>query len=633
MLLRRIPAVMLPLCCYPLYAAEEPTELSPIIVTATRTAQTADQTLASVTVITREEIERRQVKSVQEVLRGVPGLGVTNSGGLGKTSSVFLRGTESDQVLVMIDGLRIGSATLGTAAFEDIPIDQIERIEVVRGPRSSLYGSEAIGGVIQIFTRKGGGALKPEFSAGGGSHATYKLYGGLSGGGERGWFNLSASRLDAAGFNACSSTVTNPGGCFTFEPDDDGYTNNAGSAQIGYRFENGLEVDAHLIQVEGENEFDQTDDFDPITFAPLEFFHNRTDFLQQTVGGKLRFSPLARWQVTLAGGRSLDELDTVNNPASTDVFDTQRQSASLQNDITLAPDHLLTTGFDYYKDLLESNLAFTETSRDNKAGFAQYQGAFNDLDWVLGVRHDANQRFGNETTGNVALGYSFGPPLRLTAGWGRAFKAPTFNDLYFPGFGNPNLDPERSESVELGANGTVVGVRWSLNGYYTKLDDLIGIISVPFSPEFPFGIRAANVEEARILGLEAVASTQILGWDIAANLSFIDPEARGEGPNKDNVLPRRAEQMFRFDLDRRFGRFSFGATVYGEGRRFDDLENTRRLAGYVLVDLRAGVEIYKGLFLEGKVGNLLDKEYETADFFNQDDTNLFVTLRYQPDAL
>ncbi|MGH8472508.1 MAG: TonB-dependent receptor domain-containing protein, partial [Gammaproteobacteria bacterium] len=390
---------------------------------------------------------------------------------------------------------------------------------------------------------------------------------------------------------------------------------------------------AHLLHVEGANEFDQTDDFDPVTFAPMEFFHNRTDFLQQTVGGKLRFSPLERWQMTLVGGRSLDELDSVDNPASTDVFDPERQSASFQNDITLAPDHILTAGFDYYKDLVESNLAFTETSRDNKAGFAQYQGAFNDLDWVLGVRHDDNQRFGNETTGNVALGYSFGPPLRLTAGWGRAFKAPTFNELFFPGFGDPNLDPERSENVELGANGTVVGVRWSLNGYYTKLDDLIGFISVPFSPEFPFGIRAANVDEARILGLEAVASTELFGWDIAANLSLLEPEVRGAGPNKGNVLPRRAEQMFRFDIDRRFGRFSVGTTVYGEGRRFDDLENTRRLAGYVLVDLRAGVELYKGLFLEGKVGNLLDKEYETADFFNQDDTNLFVTLRYQPDAL
>jgi vitamin B12 transporter len=487
--------------------------------------------------------------------------------------------------------------------------------------------------VIQIFTRRGGGALKPEWSAGGGSHASYKLSGGLSGGGERGWFNLNASRLDSAGFNACSGDPLSFRGCGTFEPDDDGYTNDAGSARFGYRFENGLELDAHLLHAEGENEFDQVDAFDPNTFAPIESFHNSSTFVQQTVGGELRFSPLAPWRVTVAGGRSLDELDSRNNPASTDVFDTERQSASLQNDFTLAPEHLLTVGFDYYNDRVDSTTAFTETSRDNKAGFTQYQGALESLDWVLGVRHDDNERFGGETTGNVALGYGFGPALRLTAGWGRAFKAPTFNDLYFPGFGNPDLDPERSESVEAGANGTLGGVKWSLTGYYTDVDDLIGIASVPVSPAFPFGIRAANVDQARIYGLEAVASTRVLGFDINANLSLLDPENRADGPNKGNVLPRRAEQMFRLDLDRAFGRYTAGLTVYGEGRRFDDVENTRRLAGYVIVDLRAGVRLYPDLFLEGKIGNLLDREYQTAEFFNQDDTNLFVTLRYSPGTL
>ncbi len=594
------------------------TDLEPLVVTATRTPQTADETLASVTVITRQEIERRQVQSVQEVLRGVPGLGVTNSGGLGKATSVFLRGTNSDHVLVLIDGIRVGSATFGRTAFQLIPIDQIERIEVVRGPRASLYGSEAIGGVIQIFTRKGGGALRPRFSAGGGSHATYQLAGGISGGGDQGWFNLGASRIDTRGFNACSSTVAQPGGCFTFEPDDDGYTNNAGSARFGYRFDNGLELDARLLHAEGNNEFDSRSE-------------NEDDFVQQAVSGEIRFSPASFWDVTILGGRSLDESESFKaGIEKRSIFDTERQSALFQNDFTLAPGHVLTVGFDYYNDLIESTEKFAETSRDNKAGFGQYQGAFDGLDWVLGVRHDDNEQFGGETTGNVALGYSFGPPLRLTVGWGRGFKAPSFNDLFFPGFGDPNLDPEESESFEVGARGTLAGVRWSLNGYYTAIDELIGFRP---DPTALFGIRAVNVDEARILGLEAVASTRILGWDIAANLSLIDPENRGEGPNKGNVLPRRAEQMFRLDLDRRYGRFSAGLTVYGKGRRFDDLGNTRRLAGYMLVDLRAGVELYKDLFLEGKVGNLLDKEYETADFFNQDDTNLFLTLRYQPDAL
>lgn len=251
----------------------------PIIVTATRTARTVDETLASVTVITREEIERRQVQSAQEVLRGVPGLGIANTGGLGKTTSVFLRGTESDHVLVLIDGIRVGSATLGTTQFQLIPIDQIERIEIVRGPRASLYGSEAIGGVIQIFTRKGGGALRPQFRAGGGSHATYQLAGGISGG-DHGWFNLGASRIDTSGFNACSSTPAQRRGCFTFEPDDDGYTNNAGSARLGYRFENGLELDARLLHAEGNNEFDGRS-------------VNEEGYVQQAVSGQIRFSPTA----------------------------------------------------------------------------------------------------------------------------------------------------------------------------------------------------------------------------------------------------------------------------------------------------------------------------------------------------
>jgi vitamin B12 transporter len=306
----------------------------PIIITATRTAQTIDDILASVTVITREEIERRQSNSVQDVLRGVPGLGVTNNSGLGKRSSVFLRGTNSDHVLVLTDGMRVASATAGTAAFEDIPIDQIERIEIVRGPRASLYGSEAIGGVIQIFTRKGGGALKPSFSAGDGSHGTYKISGGVSGGGDRAWFNLSASHLDTDGFNACrGQPFPAGGGCFTFEPDDDGYRNTSGAARAGYRFENGAEIEGHLLHAEGENEFDQADNPPDLD---QEFFHNFSDTVEQVVGGKLRFSPLVDWDVTMEGGRALNDLDSINNPSSTDVFNTERHSISLQNDFSLS---------------------------------------------------------------------------------------------------------------------------------------------------------------------------------------------------------------------------------------------------------------------------------------------------------
>lgn len=265
---------------------------APVIVTATRTAQTTDETLASVSVITRADIERLQARSMEDLLRGIPGLNIANSGGPGKQTSFFLRGTEADHVLVLIDGIKAGSVTSGTTSFENLPLDQIDRIEIIRGPRSSLYGSEAIGGVIQIFTRKGGGKLKPSLSMGGGSYRSINGSVGLSGGGEKGWFNLNASGIGTRGFNACTGSES--AGCFITEPenDKDGYRNLAGTLRAGYRFDNRLEVDAHLLHSAGETQFDGS-------------FINRSKVIQQTFGGSLRYSPFAFWHLNMTGGVAL----------------------------------------------------------------------------------------------------------------------------------------------------------------------------------------------------------------------------------------------------------------------------------------------------------------------------------------
>ena len=272
-----------------------------VIVTATRTPQTADAALASVTVITRKDIERQQARSVQDLLRGVPGVSIANSGGAGKNTAVFMRGTESSHVLVMIDNIKVGSATSGTTAFENIPIDQIERIEIVRGPRSSLYGSEAIGGVIHIFTRKGdtSGGFKPNFNFGGGSFGTLEGSVGLSRGWKQGWFNMTASGIGTRGFNACNGTSN--AGCFvdTTDPtlyDRDGYRNVAGSMRAGYRFQNGLEIDGSFMQSAGKTEFDGS-------------IANRGTLMQQVFGGTARYSPTDFWRINLIGGRSREDTD------------------------------------------------------------------------------------------------------------------------------------------------------------------------------------------------------------------------------------------------------------------------------------------------------------------------------------
>lgn len=586
------------------------TELDPINVTATRTARTADQSLASVTVISRQDIERQQAHSVQDLLRGVTGISLANSGGAGKATSVFLRGSESDHVLVLIDGVKVGSATLGTTAFQDLPVAQIERIEIVRGPRSSLYGSEAIGGVIQIFTRKGGGPLRPFFSIGGGSDQRIDATAGISGGGERGWFNLGASGIDTAGFNACNGRPSPGGaGCFTTEPDRDGYRNLSGSLRAGYRFANGLELDAHALHTASDNEFDGS-------------FVNESESVQQVLGGTLRFTPAAAWQVTLAAGRSRDASDNFKDGVFKTRFDTERRTLSLQNDVAIAADHLLTLGADYQDDRITSTTAFAVRSRDDAGLFTQYQGVFGAHDLQLSLRRDDNEQFGGHTTGGVAWGVALGKALRLTLSYGTAFKAPSFNELYFPGFGNPALQPETSRSSELGLSGTPTWGRWSLNAFETRIDDLIAFDATLFAPN--------NIDQARIRGLEAVLGAQLRGWDLAANISLLDPENRSSGTQNGNSLPRRARQSLRFEVDRQFDRYALGVTLLAAGRRYDDLANSRELDGYATVDLRAAYSLTTDWHLQARIENLFDQDYETAAFFNQPGRGLYVTLRYQP---
>jgi vitamin B12 transporter len=604
--MRYLPAACLLLGVHASYAQD--TTLDPVIVTATRTAQTVDETLASVTVITREEIERRQALSVQDVLRGVAGLTIANSGGLGKATAVFLRGTEPDHVLVLVDGIRIGSATLGTAPFQEIPSVQIERIEIVRGPRSSLYGSEAIGGVIQIFTRKGNGPRTPWFSVGAGNDQTYQVAAGLSGGGAHHWYNASLSALDTEGFNACRGQPS-VGGCLTLEPDDDGYRNLSSALRAGYRSHNGTEIDVHWLHAESENEFDGSD-------------VNESTSVQQVLGSRLRFSPAELWQVMLVAGRSWDESDNFLNGSFKSRFDTERDVASLQNDIAVGADHLLTLGIDYEDERVDSTTAFAMTSRANKGIFVQHQGVLGPRDIQLALRYDDNEQFGRHATGGLALGYTFVKDKRFMASYGTAFRAPTFNELYFPGFGNPDLEPEESQSIELGVRGAQVWGNWSFNAYQTEVDDLIAFDAATIAP--------VNIDSARIRGLEAIVSAIVSGWVLSLDLTLLEPENRSSDPHRGKVLPYRAEQTLRIDLDRNFRRYRLGATLFGEGRRYDDLANTRALGGYATLDLRAEYALAKDWRLQGRLGNLFDKDYETAVFFNQPGRTLFLTLHYQP---
>ena len=592
----------------PAFADAAATDLDQVVVTAARTAQTQDQALAAITVIDRAEIERLQPASVAGLLSGRAGISLANNGGPGKATSVFLRGTESDHVLVLVDGIKLGSATSGGASLQDIPAEQVERIEIVRGPFSSLYGSEAIGGVIQIFTRKPHGAFSPNASIGVGSQNTQRVSAGIGGRGSDaqrgGWYAINAAHQDTDGINAYRGTRN-------FDPDRDGYRNTSLTLQGGYRFNEQWDADLRAFRAEGRNEYDGS-------------ANDVADIVQQVVGGRVRYAPTNRVKFTAGAGTSADLSDNYLRGVYSSTFDTRREVASLQADLGIGPG-LLTLGFDWLHDEVDSNTDYERDRRINRGAFGQWQQDFGAQSLQASVRRDDDSQFGGQTTGSVLWGWNFTDALRLSASYGTAFKAPTFNELYFPGYGNPALGPETSRSFELGLRGEHGWGTWSINAFDTEIDDMIAFDSSLGD----FG-GPNNIDRARIQGVEAVVGTELAGWDLRTSLTWLDPRNDGDNANHGNVLPRRARRSGRVDADRRFGHFSVGASVTGAGERYDNLTNTTRLAGYGLADLRAGFAFNDTWSVQASVDNVFDKRYETAALYNQPGRTWLLTLRYQP---
>lgn len=588
------------------------------VVTATRTT-TPLVAIASTSVITREDIERSQAQSLPDMLRGLAGVQIVSNGGRGKSTSLYLRGSTEKQVLVLIDGIKVGSATSGTAALQDIPLALVERIEVVRGPRSSLYGSEALGGVIQVFTRRAAGqGFKPYLALGAGSRSSYNGSAGLAGAGDNGWFNLGVSSEDTDGINARAYRPSAPK---AYEADADGYRNLSGSLRGGYRFANGLELDGSWLQSSIHS------DQDLRTSSGKTGHYGYADGEQQVLGGRARFAPLEPWAVTLQAGHSEERSDNFRDDDFYSRFDTERDTLGWQNDLRLSEEQLLTLGYDYQQDRIDTSDDYAEDSRDNHGYYAQYQLRAGRHGLSAGLRRDDNQQFGEHDTGNLGWSYDLSDSLTLSAAYGTAFRAPTFNDLYYPASastaGNPDLKPEKSENYELGLRGVAGWGEWSLSAFENQIDDLI--VWAGRSP-----MRPENVESARIRGLESMARTQLADWDLAATLTLLDPQDRS-AENHGHQLARRAKRTFNLDADRRFGDFGVGATLFAASQRFDDASNDEdsRLPGYALIDLRGEYHIDAEWTVQTKVSNLFDRDYETAQTYEQPGRAFYLTLRYQ----
>lgn len=600
------------LATFPLASAavQAQSDAATVVVTATRTNQSIDDALSAVTIITRADIEARQATSVQELLTGEAGVQISNNGGLGKATALFLRGTDADQVLVLVDGVKLTSATLGTTAFEYLPVEEIERIEIVRGPRSSLYGSEAVGGVIQIFTRRGHGEPQLTASAGGGSHNTENASAGFSGSTSGLSYSASSSYLGSDGYVSCRGTPVPPGGgCFTFDFTPDGFHNASQSARIGYDFSDTSNVEVTALRAQGGTRFAGT-------------FVNHESFVQQTAGVTGRWSPLSSLHLTIRAGQSRDEARDDLNSVPQTRFDTLHSQGTLQADWQLAPQHLLTLGTDAQRDSVASSVGYAVSSRRDIGGFLEYQGGFASERFSISARHDDNEQFGGQATGSAAWSHRFAGGRRLTASFGSAFRAPTFNELYYPFFGNPALRPEHSRSAELGLDGSRGEAQWSLHTFETRVKDLIA---------FDSSFLPANIGTAVIRGAEGQLTARRAGSTLSFVITWLDPRNRTPGSAEGgNLLPRRARLSSRLELGHQWASVHFTARLNAVGRRFEDLANTQRLGGYITLDLLGSFAPAQQWSVEAKLANVSGRRYETAEFYPQDGRTGWITLRYHP---
>ncbi|MGB2247821.1 MAG: TonB-dependent receptor domain-containing protein [Alcanivorax sediminis] len=551
--------------------------LDPVVVTPTLTSQTAEATLSSVTVVDEVTLREQQPVDMADLLRGQPGIDTTGNGSFGKNASVFIRGTSSDSTLLLVDGVRLRSATAGSPAWQYLPPQMMQRVEIVRGPRGSLYGADAVGGVVQVFTRDEGTWL----NAAGGTFNTWNLGAGssLTHGGTTA--TVGANYFDTDG------TVLRE------DSEDRGYDNTSGIVKIRHQFGDAGSVGVFGFRAEGNSEYEGG--------APEDL--RDTDFMLEVAGLKGDVWVSENWQVKALLSQAKDESEDFAEGLSNGIFDTRTRTANLQNTFLLG-DHQFIVGGEYQGDEITSDNEYDETRRDNKAAFGQALLNFGPLDLQGSLRHDDNDAFGSKVTGAAAVGYKLDRQHRVRASYGTAFKAPTFNDLYYPGFGNAELKPESSETGEVGMRGQYSVWYWDAALYRSNIDDLISYDPVVMAP--------GNVEKATVEGAELAMGLEWQQWRARLAFSALKPEDE----ENETIIARRAQRMGRLDVDRQIGEFSLGGTASFQGHRYNDAANTQRLSGFGLLDLRAGWQFAKNWTGRVVVENVLDKEYTTARNFS-----------------
>lgn len=596
-------------------AASAATDPERIVVTGSREPVEARRLAGDLVVIDREAIEASTADSVEDLLRREAGLQLSRNGGPGGNASLFMRGAGSGNTLVLVDGVRIGSATAGLVEFEGLSLAAIERIEVLRGPGSSLYGADGSGGVVQVFTRRGDGKARVGAWLAAGQHGAAEA--SLSASGQLGAFDAAASlsheRLDGV-------SAVRPGDQWgNHNPDADGFERSTATAQLGWRVAPGHRLGVSVLRSALDSQFDSSE-YLPPDYAPdpSPDFRNRLDSTVAALEHRGEWS--AAWTTALRA--STQESDLESGGTLTDRFRTRRQQVEAQATWKPVAGQRLTLAYEGLEEKADAP-AYRE-QRDNQAVVLAWLGDLAGVQWQADLRHDDNSAYGGVTTGRLGAAYAVATGWRLRALAGTSFRAPSFNELYYPGYGVATLDPERGRSVELGLEGRWAGAELSATAWHNRVRDLIGYTAdtarCPDDPAYAYGC-AANIANARLQGLSLGGGVQLGAWWLRAQADFVDAKDADSGAR----LVRRAAHQASLSAEYTRGDWRLGATVLQVGARPD---GGVTLPEETTLDLKARWQFARAWTLEARLVNATDVDQQPVRDYQGLGRQAWLGVRY-----
>lgn len=588
--------------------------LATTTVTATRIESRADEVLADLVVIDRAAIEVSGARTLPELLAREAGLQSASNGGPGQAASLFTRGSSGRHTLLLVDGVRVNSLYTGAAPWETIPVETIDRIEVLKGPASALYGPDAAGGVVQVFTRQGREGLQGQVALTAGSLGYGRAAGSIQGGNAEGLrYALGVQQMAERGISATSPNAGN--GSHTnvpYTPDRDGMRQSALNGSLRLPLNRDWRVDASMLYSNGVTRTDEGPGIDSRSAV-------RSAVARAGLTGKV--SP--GWQTELTLGRSEDTHDFIATLYYTPVRSIQ-QELTWQNTLDTRAGLLLLGTQLTQQDLKyvtadPVNPAEAHAKRETRSVFAGLNGQKGMSSWQVNARRDQSDQFGDRNTGLAAYGLQFAPEWRASASWGQTFVAPSFGDLYDYWMGNTTLKPEHGVNREVSLDWSRPGSQAKLTRFDNRIVDLLAYSSGTGHVE--------NVGAARLRGWTLSGRTQWAGFNLRGSLDQLDPRDETTG----KVLIRRATHQASLGLDRRQGDWRWGGSVLHVGQRFDDDTNTAtyRLPPYTTLDLFGEWRFARDLDLQVKLNNATNRQYQTAYGFGQPGRVAYLTLRWQ----